>query len=201
MNAYIEINPELIAQHYVAKLKYLNLSKPKFLVLFSGPPASGKSYLSKHISRHFKGVRLENDAIREAIYNVNHHIPSHKRQELVNQIMHLVRNEILKKHPNKFWIQDSSIDRKFDDTDFFAEKNGFKTFIIAIKLPKEKLIERINQRNSHSYISANEQIKLLDGWIDDQEKFLSKVNPDITMEEELDCGDIIEAIELKLAEQ
>lgn len=56
-----------IFSFHIERLKNLEETNPKILILFSGTTGSGKSFLAKKIEEEFKGIRVNNDDVRNII--------------------------------------------------------------------------------------------------------------------------------------
>ena len=58
---------EKINKRFFPKLKNTNTNNLPFIIAFSGVPGSGKTTISKILEKKYKGVRIDNDELRDII--------------------------------------------------------------------------------------------------------------------------------------
>lgn len=147
----MELTEELFQKIYKLhkeQLKYIDFPNKKLIVTFSGCIGSGKTTLAKHIEEEFKGVRTNHDDIREIINNIiNPKTDAEKQQALINYNIYL--SNCLSREKNGFVILDASTDREYELLKKFAEKYGYKVFVIRMDLSKNTIVNRINKRGTN----------------------------------------------------
>jgi predicted kinase len=188
---------KFIHSEYIKTLKYYSPSilNDKVILTFSGVPGSGKTTLAKRIEDKFKAIRLNNDDIREIILRLNPQFTFPQIQELLYKYLEFFFIEIIKQN-NQFIILDSSIDRTYEKVKGWADDLGFRLIIIRIKSDKELIVKRINERNGKD---AHLYLEKMDGWIEDNGKFNSQVNADLTINSDyLNLDDFFRKLRSKL---
>lgn len=190
---------KIIFDFHLKRLKNLNVKNNKIMILFSGITGSGKSYLAKKIEERYKGLRINNDDIRDIIRDevlpLARPKSIDKQNILENYLGYLYGNL---PQTNGFLIMDSSIDRKFSVIKDFASKNSYAMFIIRIDLPREMITKQILQRtekDSAPYISD------LNRQIEDHDRAATEFVPDFTIKEEKfnDFDKLFRAIDKKIS--
>jgi len=166
-----------IHKNHLNNLKLLN---KRLLICFSAIPCSGKTYVSKILEEKYKGVRINNDDIRDVIKSL---IPGkskeilEERQEILQQ--YLIWFLIQYNFPNKLLILDSSIDRKYRGVRDFADKHRYSIFIISLKISREFAHKRSLLRNNGK--EDDNFVENIDRWIKENKELASKVSSDIVL--------------------
>jgi len=166
---------EKINKRFFPKLKNTNTNNLPFIIAFSGVPGSGKTTISKILEKKYKGVRIDNDELRDIIsdFSGNYKLTK-KDKEIIIKIFkfskkiyikemydfseNMIKNEVilykyqkwfLENYPfkNKLLILDSSIDRKYEMLLKILRKKMFKIFIIKLPFNKEMFLRRERKRN------------------------------------------------------
>jgi predicted kinase len=122
------------------------LQSRKFLITFSGVPASGKTTLAKRLASDLLAHRISNDEIRELIESHGVSLEG----IVIGQISRRVIEEILRSSANKTVVVDSSIDRTWPAFFETAEKAGAKPFVIRMNASREKIERRLEARGKSS---------------------------------------------------
>lgn len=166
-------------------LKFQNVAHPKFLILFSGIPASGKTYSAKILEEQYEALRINSDDLRKLIMAQGKKYPrlreeTFREQLLVDYLMYLIENAPLK---NKRMILDSGIERKYDRIAKAARKHGYKTFIIKIICSKKVASKRARKRMEGTDAHFNKNI---DRWRVEFNRFSRLKREDITIRNDTD---------------
>jgi len=168
---------ETIFVIHIKQLKNLGVDNQKVLVLFSGISGSGKSFIAKRLEEKYKGIRINNDDIRDIIKNIV--TPEIDEQKILLEYLAYLLEKIPKN--NGFIIMDSSIDRKLKFVQDYAIKNDFKTFTIRIDLPRETIIKNILKRNEKE---AAPYLADLDRQTNDHKAIIPKITTDYAISED-----------------
>jgi len=171
-----------IYQIHIKKLNNLDQKNPKIMILFSGTAGSGKSFIAKRIEEKFKGIRINNDDIRDIFRD--HIAPNYDLSQVDLQKLLIDYSKFLYKNISKingFLILDSSMDRGFDMVEKTAETNKYKIFLIRLDLSEEILIKQIKQR-----IERDPEPYLLDlaRQLEQHEKFSQRIVADYIISEQ-----------------
>lgn len=76
------------------------------IILMAGLPGTGKTTLAGALAAHFRGMVLNKDEIRAALFSAADIECSLQQDDLIQQIMLQVMGFILKKHPDRYVILD-----------------------------------------------------------------------------------------------
>lgn len=187
---------EQIFQQQQPKLKYLKHHNKKVIICFSGVAGTGKSQLATAIEKRFRGIRISNDDIRQIIDRLSMAENPDMKQQLLDNYWKQFLLIHLSKESNGLIIRDSSIDRKYDDVKQVADRLGYQMFVIVLKVPRNQIEARIKQRHKskHNYQAYFDN---LDRWFDDNRKLLSRIVPDIEIDNtsQKDWPSLFDAIE------
>ncbi|HEV2412760.1 MAG TPA: AAA family ATPase [Candidatus Saccharimonadales bacterium] len=136
-----------IYQNYLQRLNNLRVPQEKFVILFSGVPASGKTTLAERLSKHFSAVYISSDVLRSTIKEM---YPSIKPDQLEKVAETFARDYYpqLFTLPNKFHVVDANLDVQLGMMEQYRQL-GVPQFIIRINTDKDQLVERINGRSGH----------------------------------------------------
>jgi len=170
---------EEIYSKHKKQLKNLLAHNKKLLICFGAVPGSGKTHISKILENKYKGIRVNNDNIRQIIDKVikNHtNLAKENKEEILEEyLFHLLKNY---NSPNGLIILDSSIDRIYKEVSLVALDTGFDLFIIDIKIPKRTVMKRIHKRNKNG---ARDYFREMNRWYNEHKNFEDKVRVDITI--------------------
>lgn len=178
---------------YKSELKNLDIPHPKILILFSGPPNSGKSTVARQLEEYLHAVRLENDRLRELITNTTAPLSLDEKAEFVYELMDHLRQEI-SSIANGLWVMDSSIDRQYQRVFDFAAKYGFATIIIAMSIPEQTHKEWITRSGDKSWATVDQYLTRMPMLRDQQQAFLAAYTPDIVLEPGYDIQTVINKV-------
>lgn len=173
---------ELIKEIYSIHLKqlnYLDVPHKKLAICFSGIAGSGKTHIAKILEEKYKGVRIRNDDIRNIIHRIN------KDTEDIDALTYEYLSWFYKnnKFKNGLIILDSGIERKHEELFSFFKKEGYKVFIIRLKVSEKVYEQRI--KNKLGQLDQN-YIDRIDDWKKQYKEFGKKFKPDILIENEKD---------------
>ncbi len=188
-----------IDKKFFFKLNFLEKRNPRFVITFSGIPASGKTTLSKILEKKYKGVRVNNDDLRKIIFNFakNYNLTNQdnkikqeifktsKNRDLLKTYFfseHMIKTEVLLYRYQKWFLEnysfkngllilDSSVDRKYNLLLPLLIKKNFKIFIIKMPFNKELSLKREIKRNK----DASFFLRNIDRWkrdYDDCNKYI-----------------------------
>lgn len=179
------MNNKLIRNLYklnLKKLKNKGILHEKIIICFSGIPSSGKSSIAKILEEKYKGIRIDNNPVRKYFINLRGQ-DSFKYADEVDAFVKEYLDYFLEKYnfPNKFFILDSSIDRKYNRIKEFADKNGFRMFVIRIDLPK-----RIAQKRAFERKGGVDPwfLKNIGRWMKEYKQFNTNHKPDVIINTE-----------------
>lgn len=184
-----------IAQKYYASLPHRSLYRQKCIVLFSGVPGSGKSYVARAIEQDLGAMRISNDDIRELIMAEIPGIEFAKREELKLQVVANLL-EPLAASPNGLVVFDSSCDRP-NGYEFFqdwVDKNGYRIILLRMDIPRAVVEERIRQRGDSGYRKADRFLFHLDTWWKQWEDFGKRHTPDMVVTLDTPIEDVIKLV-------
>lgn len=168
MNLFLEKNP-------IDK----GVIKSPFLILLDGITGTGKSTVSRIISKKIDIVVLNNDKIRQFIYKTGFSTNWKDIQDLVKKIQYFRIEQTLKKGNN--CLLDGNISNNFDSKISIIKKYNIKYYIIRLIYNRELVIDRIKNRKvdikSLDSINGCETINYSNATVDDflrmeKEKFI-----------------------------
>lgn len=168
-----QIFKEIYKAHF-KQLKYTKIPHKKFVIVFSGIPGSGKTHLAKILEKRYRAVKIRSDSIRTIVDKL------YPKQDL-DKLTYSYLFWILKnyKFKNKLIILDKGIDRKYKETFSLLKKEGYKIFIIRLKLLKDlsekRIIKKLGKLDDN-YIGR------IDKWIREWKDFGKNVKSDIVIE-------------------
>lgn len=181
---------------YIKKLKNLHTYNKKLLILFSGVPGSGKTFVAKKIEEEFKAIRINADTIRgifrKSILPKYPQIKGNFNEIVIDYTFYLMDHI---PQNNGLIIIDSSIDRKYKRVFKWAKNNGYKYFIIRLIIPRDTIIERIRLRDKEK---AKYYFSHMNKWIEDNYNFNKNVRANFDFNNEADLGLLLGSIKKKL---
>lgn len=166
---------ELIQKIYkinLNELKNKKISRKKIIICISGIPGSGKSTIARILEKRYKGVRIDNNWARKHFIKTR----DGDSDTYANDVDNFVKDYLdyfLKNYnfPNKLFILDSSIDRKYEWIKKFAEENKFKMFLIKLITSKKTAQRRAFERKGEV---DNWFVKNIGRWIREYNQFNKK---------------------------
>lgn len=201
-NAAPDNNRKLFAEidaQYIPTLHYLDVVHPRLMVMFSGPPSSGKSTVARTIAEEFRGIRLENDAVRTLLPKIHPGKGMDERGTLVYQYRDHIMNALVSQTQNGLWIIDSSIDRSYDTLNDFTIRHGFTRFIVAMNIPEDIHHRWIIQGGDRAFGSLSDYLEHRTQRRQEQQAFLSNHTPDLILGPDYEIITVLDRIRDKLA--
>lgn len=186
---------------YRPTLQNLNVSNPKALILFSGPPSSGKSTVAKVVAKRFKAIRLENDAIRLLATELFPELTLQQKTDLCHAYMNMLWPELIDTVPNGLFVIDSSIDRQYKQVFNTAKRNGLKTILFAMQIPEELHKKWIVNVGDVPYASSELRLANMATMREDQARFLEHHTPDMFLGPDYKIDDVFRLIDSRLKEK
>lgn len=147
----------------------------KILISFSAIPGAGKTTVAKQLAEQFNLARINKDEI----HNVMVQFSQAHNEELLKEVVQMIVDKLALL--NKVILQDSSVDRRYDQMNAWAEKMSYKFIVIQIEASRETLENRIRERNKEG---APEYLKELPRWWDEHQAFLSSYKVEYVLSEQ-----------------
>lgn len=161
------------------------MKKPK-VILFAGPPASGKSQLATYLSWNLGLPMFSNDAVRlEIKMNAKKKDQSPSNEDYF-KLQEKYLNELAAK--NRSFIYDASVDRSWPELK--KKLTGFDTYIISLDFNDEFIKESLRIKR---YYDTEEKYQQ---WIDEHKSFVNKYSDEINLT--IDDGNFLERNEIVL---
>ncbi|HYE65263.1 MAG TPA: ATP-binding protein, partial [Pyrinomonadaceae bacterium] len=131
------------------------MSKGK-LIVFSGPPCSGKSTLAERLSRELKSAHLQMDEIRTRLIPDSDHREEHRR--IAYKAMHLAA-ELLLEHDRDVIVDATYRQRRHrEELEQIAKRVESPLFLIQCVISQEVAALRFSQRGErHPAVDLNER--------------------------------------------
>ncbi|MFI5342689.1 MAG: dual specificity protein phosphatase family protein [Chlamydiales bacterium] len=136
-----------IFEEHLQIIKNLDKSNPKLIIMFSGTPGMGKTFLAKKLEEQFHGLRISSDEVR-SIFNMKKIKDKGKDQKLLNDYLLWSVKRLNNLSPNHLIILDRSIDRTGDMYYQFAKNFGYDVFLIRLKVDRDVVEKRIKERGT-----------------------------------------------------
>lgn len=183
----------------IGSLKNVDVRNPKLVVVFSGPPSSGKSTTAKQIEQKFKGVRIENDFVLRLLAK---RFPS-QTHEWRNSTKNIAMNKVWERIPyevtNGLLIGDFSIDRSYQTMLDFSKKHGYKVLLIAMDIDSDTHRTWTIAGGDREFASLESYLNSMEKFRHDQALFLKKYTPDMSLKPGYDIRDVYTLIDQKLS--
>ena len=176
---------DFLDKEYFNELPYVAASNPKVLVVFAGGNAVGKSTLARRLEETFKGLRIENDAIKELIIkrhpelahdDKRHHLTWQYTMDLYKRLDSLTSNGLV--------IRDGTIAWYYDRLLPIFEKQGYKIFVIGYDLSEQKMRSLIDKRGDTPTTTASRLHQILPDHFVHNSRFFAAYPPDIMLTDE-----------------
>lgn len=187
---------------YLEQLAYLDVQRPKLLVVFSGGNAVGKSSLAAVLKDHFQALVLENDAVRGVLLEYEPELV-HDRERLGNAVWRYMQDlceRMSQLTSNGLVIRDAVIDWHFEKILPLFSQQGYELFIVRFEVSREKRQELLAKRSEKQWISNELLAAQFDQYDVHSARFLAAYTPDIILTDEtmFDYDTVIEALQKKL---
>ena len=167
-----------IYKKHVKKLENLLIPHEKLMICFSGIAGSGKTYIAKILEDRYKGVRIRNDDIRGIVIDLD------KKRD-IDEATYGYFDWFFKNYSfkNKLIILDRGIDRGYREVFPLFKENGYKIFIIRLKVSEAVYERRIKDKLGKL---DNNYLNRIGDWKRQYKEFGENVKPDIIIENEKD---------------
>lgn len=177
-----DIDPKLIEyldKAYFMKLDYLDVSNPKVLVVFSGGNAVGKSTISREIGMQFKALVIENDAIKQAIFDYMPNLERTTLNKLTWQYTMNLYPRLSQLTPNGLVVRDGIIDWYYDR--ILPLFKDYNLFIVGFDLSREEAWELVDKRGDTSLTTKKRLHVILDDHLIHIKRFRQEYTPDVML--------------------
>lgn len=175
---------EYLDRHFLQSLENIQNSNPKVLVVFSGGNAVGKSALAQRIGQELGGLVLENDAIKRCLLAYDPGISPDDLNTLTWKYSIDLYKRLGNVTPNGLVVRDGVIQWYFDRILPIFEEQGYKIFIIAYELSREKQVELIRARGDTPTTTAERLITILEDQAIHMARFKEAYAPNIVLRDE-----------------
>ena len=114
------------------------------LIMMSGLPGSGKSYLSQRLAEKLAAVIIESDRVRKALFSP----PSYSAQEsaMVHRVCHEIIRRLLRKGAHVIFDATNLFEFHREMLYNLADRSGAKLVIVRTTAPEQIIRERLEQR-------------------------------------------------------
>jgi len=114
------------------------------LIMMSGLPGSGKSYLSQRLAEKLAAVIIESDRVRKALFPQ----PSYSAQEsaMVHRVCHEIIRRLLRKGAHVIFDATNLFEFHREMLYNLADRSGAKLVIVRTTAPEQIIRERLEQR-------------------------------------------------------
>ncbi|HJP96035.1 MAG TPA: hypothetical protein VJ843_01545 [Candidatus Saccharimonadales bacterium] len=189
-------------EHLLPELQNMQATNPKLLVVFSGGNAMGKSTISGRLAADLQALVLNNDRTRHLLATK---WPSMHRDE-VNRYMWQYMLELYQRldtlTPNGLVVRDGVIDWYYDKIFPIFEAQGYRIFIIAFDLSRQKRIDLVTSRGDTHVAKVDGMLEMIDDLIVYEKLFRAQYEPDITLTDDnlFDHDRVVQAVQKRLSQ-
>ena len=175
-----------VDEAFLEGLRNTEKDQEPFMVFFTGVPFSGKSTVAKVLQHRYDMVRVETDRIREI---------ADSRDLDVDAYSYI--KSFLKEYsePNKRIVQDSSIDRIYEDIIPYCEENEIPCYIIKMPVPKD--MDKRAREKGGLYLE-NWKNSTIEEFLEEHQKAAEELNIDFRFGEDGGIKNLIEELDEKL---
>lgn len=156
---------EIIFKQHCAGLENTDIQQKPFIIMFSGIPGMGKSFIAKQLADVYQAVCIKTDDIRSLISAQSEVLKSSYDLILQQYFAYFLKHYNC---PNKRIILDASIDRKYKQLFPYFEKNNINFLVIRLVVTRDLIIERLKDREGQA---ARWYLNNVDSWFHDYEQF------------------------------
>jgi predicted kinase len=170
-----------VLSSYVREWKYIDTENSfPLMIMFSGTPGMGKSYISDQIQEHYKALIIKSDQVRRVLRFQG--LSSEEKVGNQGRVIDIFYFGYLfpwikKNAKNRLIVLDSSIDRKFMNLKGYFEKEKIPFIVIRLKSSLEEAKKKVKERES----DYERYFRFFDSWMCDYEAF-DKKNVDLVIE-------------------
>lgn len=136
-----------IFEKHLKTIENLDKSNPKLIIMFSGTPGMGKTFLAKKLEEQFGGLRISSDEVR-SIFKAEQIKDKGKGEKLLNDYLLWSVKRLTNLSPNHLIILDRSIDRTGEMYYQFAKNFGYDVFLIRLNVDRDVVEKRIHERGT-----------------------------------------------------
>lgn len=154
-----------IFQQHCLTLKNITIKNDPTLIAFSATPGMGKTFIAKKLEDYYHAIRISTDVLRKIIES-NSSVSLQEYENVLHQyLLYFFKHY---NQPNKRFILDASIDRKYIQVVPFCKQHKINVIIIRLEVPKDIVINRLQEREG---IKASWYLKNLNQWLADYYNF------------------------------
>ncbi len=117
------------------------------LIVLSGLPGTGKSYLSRILAQRLAAVIVESDRVRKTLSSPPTY--SAEESELVHRICRIVASMLLQRGASVIYDATNLVEFQREMIYHLADKSGAKLVIVQTVAPEEVVHERLERRKLH----------------------------------------------------
>lgn len=168
-------------EHVLSGVPNLQNPNPKLLVVFSGGNAMGKTTISTRLAKDLRALVLNNDRTRHLIATKWPDMPHDEVNRYMWQYMLELYQNLDSLTPNGLVVRDGVIDWYYDKLFPIFSERGYKIFIIAFDLSRQKRIDLVKQRGDTHVANVDSLLEMVDDLIVYERRFRAVHAPDITL--------------------
>lgn len=176
---------DILIAKYIANWDFDKFRDGKVLITFSAIPGAGKTTIAKQLQARYNLARINKDELHDIMVTMSE---AHNEELLKAAVQKLTQ---MLSEKEKVILNDASVDRKYDEVEAWADKTGYKVFLIQIEVPIDVLIHRIKERNKEN---AADYLKEMDRWVSEHEQFIQNHKCDFIFREGSDLTRLIQSV-------
>jgi len=142
----IELTEETLSkifQRHCSLLKNIHVVQEPLIIAFSGTIGMGKSFIAKKLEDIYRGVCISTDDLRLLLTKIGKVTVKEYHSALEKYLRYFFEHF---KMPNKRFILDASIDRKYTKLFSFCENNNINFIVIRLDVPYDIIVKRLDNR-------------------------------------------------------
>lgn len=147
----------------------------RVLICFSEIPEAGKEILAEKIVDRYKAVKIMKDDARTLVYKNEKIENTDQVEEILDEYMETLMEKI-SRLPNGVVVLVSSVDRRFDKVQKWAEKYKYEIFLIKVETPKEEIVA--SWKSNKDKETFEWFVAQMDRWTQDFNRFNQEAHPD-----------------------